>query len=97
MHYAQFSQNATHINLLKKKIPAEKVKSVLYKVEYKAIGNEGPKYKIGMRAPSNIYTGPANSLVQPVDTKGNLESNALELLAAVTSPDRFNGYQCRGK
>ncbi|XP_052284361.1 sperm-tail PG-rich repeat-containing protein 2-like isoform X2 [Dreissena polymorpha] len=51
-------------------IDAEKVKSVLYKVEYKAIGNEGPKYKIGMRAPSNIYTGPANSLVQPVDTKG---------------------------
>lgn len=68
------------------KMAADKVRTVLYKVEYKAIGKEGPKYKIGMRAASNIYTGPANKLVQPVDTKGNSVGNVFGLLSAVAFP-----------
>ncbi|XP_060558425.1 uncharacterized protein LOC132718726 [Ruditapes philippinarum] len=51
---------------------AEKTASVLgnYKVDYRATGKDGPKFKMGIRLDSKIVQGPANSLVQPVDTKG---------------------------
>ncbi|WAR25069.1 hypothetical protein MAR_010773 [Mya arenaria] len=51
---------------------ADKSISILgkYKLEHRATGKEGPRFRMGGRPPSNVYTGPANSLVQPVDTKG---------------------------
>lgn len=41
-----------------------------YKVENLAVGTSGPKFKMGTRTDSKIQTGPANTLVQPADTKG---------------------------
>ena len=60
-----------NINLLPNPV-AEKSISVLgkYNVGYRGVGKDGPKIRIGERAPSNVFSGPANSLVQPVDTKG---------------------------
>ncbi|XP_053377786.1 uncharacterized protein LOC128547922 [Mercenaria mercenaria] len=51
---------------------ANKSASVLgkYKVEYRSVGKDGPKFKMGTRADSKIVQGPVNRLVQPVDTKG---------------------------